>query len=196
MWKRSYGRATKAPPDESGNRHAQPTATAPHPDSTHCCRSFGRSQTWPRGETASPRGRYSGRSLTRVSPALTPSISPSAAPGSASWRASAPDHPEPGVLASKIIAFQLSSWRIGSRARGGTECAAQSAWPKTRRPGASARSAGRRCPRHAPPAVLRTSPPQGSVAAAASPSGKPLLRLRQPHPPQPAPTLLNAGSSQ
>src|SRR5215469_10774266 len=37
MWKRSYGRATKAPPDErGGNRHAQPTATAPHPDSTHC----------------------------------------------------------------------------------------------------------------------------------------------------------------
>jgi AraC family transcriptional regulator len=36
MWKRSYGRATKAPPDErGGNRHARPTATAPHPDSTH-----------------------------------------------------------------------------------------------------------------------------------------------------------------
>src|SRR6516162_2568902 len=36
MWNRSYGRATKAPPDErGGNRHAQPTATAPHPDSTH-----------------------------------------------------------------------------------------------------------------------------------------------------------------
>src|ERR1700746_696121 len=34
MWKRSYGRATKAPPDErGGNRHARPTATAPHPDS-------------------------------------------------------------------------------------------------------------------------------------------------------------------
>jgi hypothetical protein len=34
MWKRSYGRATKAPPDErGGNRHAPPTATAPHPDS-------------------------------------------------------------------------------------------------------------------------------------------------------------------
>src|ERR1700756_3968623 len=36
-WKRSYGRATKAPPDErGGNRHARPTATAPHPDSTRC----------------------------------------------------------------------------------------------------------------------------------------------------------------
>jgi hypothetical protein len=36
MWKRRYGRATKAPPDErGGNRHARPTATAPHPDSTH-----------------------------------------------------------------------------------------------------------------------------------------------------------------
>jgi hypothetical protein len=35
MWKRSYGRATKAPPDErGGNRHARPTATAPYPDST------------------------------------------------------------------------------------------------------------------------------------------------------------------
>src|SRR5277367_614711 len=35
MWKRGYGRATKAPPDErGGNRHARPTATAPHPDST------------------------------------------------------------------------------------------------------------------------------------------------------------------
>src|ERR1700741_4141778 len=35
MWKRSYGRATKAPPDErGGNTHARPTATAPHPDST------------------------------------------------------------------------------------------------------------------------------------------------------------------
>jgi hypothetical protein len=35
MWKRRYGGATKAPPDErGGNRHARPTATAPHPDST------------------------------------------------------------------------------------------------------------------------------------------------------------------
>src|SRR4029077_11975308 len=35
MWKRSHGRATEAPPDErGGNRHAQPTATAPHSDST------------------------------------------------------------------------------------------------------------------------------------------------------------------
>src|SRR4051794_31081816 len=33
MWKRSYGRATEAPPDErGGNRHAQPTATTPHLD--------------------------------------------------------------------------------------------------------------------------------------------------------------------
>src|ERR1700722_17962637 len=35
VWKRSYGRATKAPPDErGGNRHAQPNVTAPHLDST------------------------------------------------------------------------------------------------------------------------------------------------------------------
>src|SRR5271165_6627179 len=36
VWKRSHGRATKAPPDErGGNRHAQPKATAPHSYSTH-----------------------------------------------------------------------------------------------------------------------------------------------------------------
>ena len=44
VWKQSYGRATKAPPHErGGNRHARPTATAPHLDSTQlnppngCC---------------------------------------------------------------------------------------------------------------------------------------------------------------
>src|SRR5260370_29937753 len=36
-WKRSYGRASKAPPDErGGNRHARPTAAAPLPHSTLC----------------------------------------------------------------------------------------------------------------------------------------------------------------
>ena len=41
MWKRSYGRTTKAPPDErGGNRYVGPTATAPHLDSTRlCCKS-------------------------------------------------------------------------------------------------------------------------------------------------------------
>jgi hypothetical protein len=35
MWKRSQGRNTKAPPDErGGNGYVQPTATAPHSDST------------------------------------------------------------------------------------------------------------------------------------------------------------------
>src|SRR5262245_52374675 len=35
VWKRSHGRATKAPPDErGGNRHARPTVTAPDLDST------------------------------------------------------------------------------------------------------------------------------------------------------------------
>jgi hypothetical protein len=35
MWKRSHGRSSKAPPDESGgNRYVRPTATAPHLDST------------------------------------------------------------------------------------------------------------------------------------------------------------------
>src|SRR6516162_3745662 len=40
VWKRSYGRPTKAPPDErGGNRHGQPNTTAPHPDSTQRSRS-------------------------------------------------------------------------------------------------------------------------------------------------------------
>jgi hypothetical protein len=35
VWKRSHGRASEAPPNErGGNRYAQPTATAPHLDST------------------------------------------------------------------------------------------------------------------------------------------------------------------
>src|ERR1700686_4325187 len=40
-WRRSYGRATEAPPDErGGNRHARPTATAPRSDSTNPSRSL------------------------------------------------------------------------------------------------------------------------------------------------------------
>src|SRR5271170_7307832 len=43
VWKRSYGRATKAPPDErGGNRHARPNVTAPHFDSTDSCRTGAR----------------------------------------------------------------------------------------------------------------------------------------------------------
>ena len=38
VWRRSYGRPTKAPPDEwGGNRHGRPNTTAPHPDSTQPC---------------------------------------------------------------------------------------------------------------------------------------------------------------
>src|SRR6266849_7200547 len=41
MWKRSHGGTTKAPPDErGGNRYVQPTATAPHLDSTSTSRSL------------------------------------------------------------------------------------------------------------------------------------------------------------
>jgi hypothetical protein len=44
-WKRSYGWATKAPPDErGGNRHARPNATAPHFDSTDPRHSIARDQ--------------------------------------------------------------------------------------------------------------------------------------------------------
>ena len=39
VWKRSHGRATKAPPDErAANRYARPTAAAPHSDSTDSSR--------------------------------------------------------------------------------------------------------------------------------------------------------------
>src|SRR6266849_88748 len=37
VWKRSQGRTSEAPPNErGGNRYGQPTATAPHLDSTVC----------------------------------------------------------------------------------------------------------------------------------------------------------------
>ena len=36
LWKRSYGRAAEAPPNErGGNSYPRPNATAPHPDSTN-----------------------------------------------------------------------------------------------------------------------------------------------------------------
>jgi hypothetical protein len=50
MWKRSYGQATKAPPDERGdNTHARPNATASHPYSTNGilrARSSARGRDW------------------------------------------------------------------------------------------------------------------------------------------------------
>ena len=56
VWKRSYGRPTKAPPappdERGGNRHGRPNTTAPHPDSridslsagipSPCCSAKGR----------------------------------------------------------------------------------------------------------------------------------------------------------
>ena len=51
VWKRSHGSATEAPPDESGgNRQAEPTATAPHPDSTDSGHSV-----WPAGASLEDR---------------------------------------------------------------------------------------------------------------------------------------------
>jgi hypothetical protein len=45
VWKRSQGRTSEAPPDErGGNRYAQPTATAPHLDSTVGCQCRGKDQ--------------------------------------------------------------------------------------------------------------------------------------------------------
>jgi hypothetical protein len=46
VWKRSHGSASEAPPDERGGyRQADPTATAPHPDSTKSPRQPGPSPT-------------------------------------------------------------------------------------------------------------------------------------------------------
>src|SRR6516165_7115147 len=70
IWKRSYGRATKAPPDErGGNRHAWPTATAPHPDSTQLSRSRRVLRTAAMGqEERFPPSRLSGRYPFRKRP--------------------------------------------------------------------------------------------------------------------------------
>src|SRR5271167_4444135 len=52
VWKRSYGRATEAPPDErGGNRHAQPNVTAPHLDSTDTVEKL---EFWPRSQFRRP----------------------------------------------------------------------------------------------------------------------------------------------
>src|SRR5215472_14252913 len=46
VWRRSHGRTSEAPPNErGGNGYVQPTATAPHLDSTELSRSVGRRWT-------------------------------------------------------------------------------------------------------------------------------------------------------
>ena len=58
MWKRSYGRATRAPPNErGGNTHARPNVTAPHSDSTDS----GGSIALPRTAAIRPKPGVSGR---------------------------------------------------------------------------------------------------------------------------------------
>src|SRR5580693_5052764 len=54
VWKRSYGRPTKAPPDErGGNRHGRPNTTAPHLDSTRLSRSKRSARRSLKGQTSS-----------------------------------------------------------------------------------------------------------------------------------------------
>src|SRR5713101_306368 len=60
-WKRSHGRATKAPPDErGGNRHARPTAAAPLPHSTQPCRSIVPPVMTALGQRTNPLSREGG----------------------------------------------------------------------------------------------------------------------------------------
>ena len=94
-------------------------------------------------------------------------------------------------LASKSLDFRLSSDRIG-----GIKCAAQAAWPKTRRRGVFVPNAGRCCRRLVRPAGSRMSRQRGSAAAAVTRSGRLLLRRRQPRHPHLAPIVPSGGSSQ
>src|ERR1700730_5530907 len=67
VWKRSYGRPTKAPPDErGGNRHGRPNATAPHPDSTHSGRPQVGRLPLTTGPRAAPTGPRAGKSAIVV----------------------------------------------------------------------------------------------------------------------------------
>jgi hypothetical protein len=88
VWRRSYGRPIKAPPDErGGNRHGQPTATAPHPDST-IPRSSERLLSGGR-ETRSRMPRRKTLDLCdALSPALVSSEAPSRKSRSRKWRVS------------------------------------------------------------------------------------------------------------
>jgi len=73
VWRRSHGRTSKAPPDErGGNGYVQPTATAPHLDST--CAVKGGAFQWvrdPPGDSLQPEATGAVMEVTKW---LKPSV--------------------------------------------------------------------------------------------------------------------------